>query len=127
MNVLIDTHTFLWFINDSPNLSSTAKDLLESDNEVCFSLASIWEIAIKVSLGKLALPTTVGEFIPEQLELNQINLLPIQVSHLDTVASLPFHHRDPFDRLIIAQAICEQISVVSADQAFDLYEIKRLW
>ncbi|NBD17323.1 MAG: PIN domain-containing protein [Cyanobacteria bacterium] len=127
MNVLIDTHTFLWFINDSPNLSSTAKDLLESDNEVCLSLASIWEIAIKVSLGKLALPTTVGEFIPEQLELNQINILPIQVSHLDTVASLPFHHRDPFDRLIIAQAICEQISVVSVDQVFDLYEIKRLW
>jgi len=127
MRFLIDTHTFLWFINDSSSLSSSARDILEIDNDVVLSVANIWEIAIKFSLGKLALPKSFSEFIPEQINLNQIDILQIEIEHLDTVSSLPFHHRYPFDRLIIAQAMNEKIAIVSADKMFDFYNIKRIW
>jgi PIN domain nuclease of toxin-antitoxin system len=127
MRVLIDTHTFLWFINDNSDLSSSAKDILESDSDVLLSIASIWEIAIKLSIGKLSLPAKFSEFIPEQIQINQIDILPIEVIHLEAVSSLPLYHRDPFDRLLIAQGISEQVSIISADKVFDLYPVQRLW
>lgn len=127
MAILIDTHTFLWFINDGSNLSSSARNLVESEPYVFLSIASLWEISIKLSIGKLSLPKQFNQFITEQLSLNQITVLPIKVIHLEAVSSLPLHHRDPFDRLLIAQAIVEQISIVSADRMFDHYDVKRLW
>ncbi|MGB7440427.1 MAG: type II toxin-antitoxin system VapC family toxin [Coleofasciculaceae cyanobacterium] len=127
MKLLLDTHTFLWFINDSPQLSADVKNLLESEVDLLLSVASLWEIAIKTSLGKLTLPDTYDKFIPEQLTLNDIEILPLKMEYLAMVATLPFHHRDPFDRLLIAQAIVEQVSIVSIDVVFDSYAVNRIW
>ncbi|MBI1745770.1 MAG: type II toxin-antitoxin system VapC family toxin [Acidobacteria bacterium] len=127
MKFLLDTHTFLWFVNDDPQLSVDAKNLLESDVDLLLSLASLWEIAIKVSIGKLALPDSYDKFIPQQVALNDVQILPIGLAHLGSVATLPFHHRDPFDRLLIAQAMVEKVSIVSADAVFDRYGIGREW
>ena len=128
MKLLLDTHAFLWFIMGSANLSDKARILIEDPaNERLLSVASLWEIAIKASLGKLALSSSFEDLIPEQLRLNGIGLLNIRVDHLSVLTTLPFHHRDPFDRLIIAQAILEKFPVVSIDAAFDTYGITRLW
>ncbi len=127
MKLLLDTHTFLWFIDDSPLLSAKGKTLLEADNELLLSIGSLWEIAIKLCLGKLtvAMPTEV--LMTQQLTSNDLDVLSITAPHLVTVSTLPLHHRDLFDRLIIAQAMVEQIPIVSADPAFDTYPIQRLW
>lgn len=127
MKLLIDTHTFLWFVNDDPRLSTSALALLESDDSVLLSIASVWEIAIKVSIGKLTLPQPFEHFIQEQLAVNDIALLPIRLSDCNQVLELPFHHRDPFDRMIIAQSLVENIPMISADSIFDSYGINRLW
>jgi PIN domain nuclease of toxin-antitoxin system len=128
MKLLLDTHAFLWFIIGSPNLSDTARALIEdAANERFLSVASLWEMAIKVSIGKLSLSSTFDVLIPQQLSLNGIALLNIEVAHAAIVATLPFHHRDPFDRLLIAQAMVEKMPVVSIDAAFDTYGITRLW
>jgi PIN domain nuclease of toxin-antitoxin system len=127
MKLLLDTHTFLWFIGDDPQLSPTAGALLEADHDVLLSVASLWEIAIKVSIGKLTLAEPYATFIPQQLARNDIELLPLRLPHLSTVASLPFHHRDPFDRMLIAQAMVEGVPIVSSDGAFDAYGIERVW
>jgi PIN domain nuclease of toxin-antitoxin system len=127
MKFLLDTHTFLWFVNDSPQLSLEAKSLLESDVDLLLSVASLWEIAIKTSLGKLTLPETYDKFISQQIALNDVEILPISLAHLGVVATLPFHHRDPFDRLLVAQAIVERVSIVSADSSFDAYAVSREW
>jgi PIN domain nuclease of toxin-antitoxin system len=127
MKLLLDTHAFLWFIANNPRLSAKAKALLESDLELLINTASLWEIAIKTSIGKLVLAQPYDIFIRQQLEQNSIEILPVKLEHLIIVATLPFHHRDPFDRLLIAQAMSEDLSVVSADQAFDTYAVQRLW
>ncbi len=128
MNYLLDTHTFLWFINDDASLSSTAKALIEDpENTIYLSVASIWEMAIKVSLDKLEMPSPFTDFIDEQLDKNTIILLNIKTAHTGIVATLPFHHRDPFDRLIIAQSKVEDIPIIGKDAIFDDYGIKRLW
>lgn len=128
MKVLLDTQTFLWFIADDPKLSAFARSLIEnSDNERLLSIASLWEIAIKMSLGKLEVERPFDELIPHQLELNDIDVLAIEIAHLKKVAAMPFHHRDPFDRLIVAQGLVEQIPVVSIDTKFDDYGVERLW
>jgi Uncharacterized protein conserved in bacteria len=127
MKLLLDTHTFLWFINDSPELSSSAADLLESDVDLLLSTASLWEIAIKVSLNKLMLPDSYEQFIPQQITVNNIEILTITFEHLTVVSSLPFHHRDPFDRLLIAQSISENLQIVSVDTQLDRYGVSRKW
>ena len=127
MKLLLDTHTFLWFIDDNSKLSAAAKKQLESDVDLMISAASLWEIAIKVSIGKLTLTQPYEEFIPDQLTRNSVRLLAISVEHLAVVSTLPFHHRDPFDRLMVAQAITEQLPIVSVDDKFDLYGVNRLW
>ena len=128
MKVLLDTHAFLWFIMGSANLSVNARALIENPaNERLLSVASLWEIAIKTSLGKLTLSAPFDELIPAQLKLNGIDLLNINVEHLSTLTTLTFHHRDPFDRLIIAQAIVEKLPVISLDGAFDAYGVTRHW
>jgi PIN domain nuclease of toxin-antitoxin system len=128
MRLLLDTHAFLWFIMGSANLSVNARALIENPaNERLLSIVSLWEIAIKTSLGKLTLSASFDELIPAQLKLNGIDLLNINVDHLSTLTTLPFHHRDPFDRLIIAQAIVEKPTVISLDGAFDTYGVTRHW
>jgi PIN domain nuclease of toxin-antitoxin system len=124
----LDTHSFLWFINGSPQISTNARTLIEdASNQPLLSAASLWEMAIKLSLGKLSLAQPFEVLIPQQMRLNGIKLLGIEIEHTAAVSKLPFHHRDPFDRLLIAQAMVEQIPIVSADTAFDTYSIKRLW
>ena len=105
--LLLDTNAFLYFINNDPALSETTKDLLESEVDLLISAACLWEIAIKSSIGKLSLPDSFGNFIPAQIRQNDIEILPITLSHLKEVSALPFHHKDPFDRLIIAQSAAE--------------------
>lgn len=128
MRLLLDTHSFLWFIGGDTSLSARARSLIEDDrNEVFLSVASLWEIAIKVSLGKLRLEQSFDLLIPQQLSSNHIELCAITVQNASVVASLPFHHRDPFDRLLIAQALVEQLPVISHDSAFDAYAVQRIW
>lgn len=128
MKFLLDTHTFLWFIANNPELSKAAKALLEDSNTDLFlSYASLWEIAIKVSLGKLSLPEPFEAFVAEQLEVNSIELLPLSLKQISAVVRLPFHHRDPFDRLLAAQSLTEAIPIVSRDSIFDEYSVERRW
>lgn len=127
MKALLDTHTFLWFIADDEKLSDYAKQLIEDEEtELLMSIASVWEMAIKTSLGKLTLAQPFDK-LPTHIEQNKITILPITVEHTIRVAKLPFHHRDPFDRLIIAQALVEKLPILGIDAAFDAYGIKRLW
>lgn len=128
MRVLLDTHSFLWFVTADPKLSATAERLIsESENEVLVSVASVWEIAIKVSLGRLPLSEPIERFVPDQLRRNGFDILPIETSHTFEVARLEFHHRDPFDRLLIAQSLVENLPLVSADSLFDRYAVQRIW
>lgn len=128
MRLLLDTHTFIWYVTDDPKLSNTAKQLInEGSNDVLLSKASIWEMAIKHSTGKLNFETSFDLFVEQQVRLNAIEVLNIEINHLTAVATLPLYHRDPFDRLLIAQAIVEKLPIVGADAAFDAYAVQRLW
>jgi len=128
MRLLLDTHAFLWWVNDSPELSRRARSAIADQRNECFlSLASCWEMAIKVSTGKLGLPTGVERFIQGQLAANWIRELPIDLAHVARAGLLPFHHRDPFDRLLAAQALEEDLAIVSADPVFRKYGVKRVW
>ncbi len=127
MKYLLDTHTFLWFVNDSDEIPEELFNLLESDVDLLLSIASLWEIAIKVNIGKLTLPKPYMNFISEQMKLNDIEILPISLEHLNLISTLPLYHRDPFDRLIIAQSLVENLTIISKDSAFDAYAITKLW
>ena len=128
MRLLLDTHTFIWFVTDNPKLSDTARGLINyGNNEILISIASIWEMAIKQSTGKLSFGLPFRVFIEQQVSVNRIDILNINLEHIEVIVTLPFHHRDPFDRLIIAQAMVEQIPILSADSVFDAYPIQRLW
>jgi len=128
VNILLDTHAFLWFVADNPRLSKSARVLIEAeDSQPFMSMASLWEIAIKISLGKLQLEQPYETFIPQQLALNGIGILNLSLDHTAAIATLPFHHRDPFDRLIAVQSRIEKMPLVSADPSFDSYEIERVW
>lgn len=128
MNLLLDTHIFLWFVFAETALNSYARSLIEDKANTKFlSMASVWEMAIKHSIGKLPLTLPFEEFMRQQPERNNLVLLPMEFDHLIKVSSLPMHHRDPFDRLMIAQAMTENMAVVSADAAFDAYGVTRLW
>ena len=128
MRLLLDTHAFLWWVQDAPELSKKARaNIADPDNECLLSLASCWEIAIKVSLGKLTLPNPIERFVPEQLAANRFRQLDIGFRHVARVAGLTFHHRDPFDRLLAAQALEETLTMVTADPVFRRYGVKRIW
>ena len=125
---LLDTHTFLWSLEDDTQLSPTARTLIEDgDNDVLLSVGSLWEMAIKTSLGKLTLSQPFRTFVSEQLQVNAIGLLGLSVEHAAQVVTAPFHHRDPFDRLLLAQSLDEGIPIVGVDAALDAYGVKRLW
>ncbi len=128
MNLLLDTHALLWFLADDPLLSGTAKKLIEQPaNHKLVSVATCWEIAIKVGLKKLDLGEPATTFLPRELAANHFDLLAIELRHATFVEALPPHHKDPFDRLLIAQAIIEAIPIVSVDAALDAYGVTRLW
>jgi PIN domain nuclease of toxin-antitoxin system len=126
--ILLDTHTFLWFILDDPQLSLTAEQLIsDPTNEIAISPATYWEIAIKISIGKYSLPEPYEIFMEREIINNNFTILPITPKHTALIVTLPFHHKDPFDRLLIAQAKSEKIPVISKDIILDQYQIKRLW
>lgn len=128
MRLLLDTHTFLWWVGAGRKLSKKAHAAIASPRNECFvSIASGWEIAIKVSLGKLRIEGALDRFVPEQIGANGFRPLPIDLKHTARVAALPFHHRDPFDRLLVAQALEEDLAVVTADPVFARYGPKRIW
>ncbi|RFP61366.1 MAG: type II toxin-antitoxin system VapC family toxin [Limnothrix sp. CACIAM 69d] len=125
--MLLDTHALLWFLEDSPKLPSEIKERIENSSQVVVSIASIWEIAIKLSINKLKLQFEFRE-LPAILEELEISILPLSFEDTNIYLSLPLHHRDPFDRILIAQAINHSLSIASADIAFDAYAtIRRLW
>jgi len=127
-DLLLDTHAMLWFFWDDPQLSATAKALIEdANNRKLVSIASCWEIAIKCGLGKLSLGEPSETFLPREIARNNFELLPISLTHATHVEGLRAHHKDPFDRLIIVQAIIERLSLVSIDTIFDQYGISRAW
>jgi PIN domain nuclease of toxin-antitoxin system len=128
MTLLLDTHTFLWFCQGDPALSARAKALLEDPaNEKLLSLASCWEVAIKAGLKKLDLGEPCATYIPNALARAKVSLMPVIFDHVAAVEHLPHHHRDPFDRMIVAQALVEGVAVVGADAAFDAYGVRRRW
>jgi len=128
MKYILDTHALIWFLSGDPQLSTRARYLMDdSANELLISVASLWEMAVKVSIGKLNLNQPFEKLFPEQLENNSIEILGITIDHLNAACNLPFHHRDPFDRLIIAQAEIEQMSFIGADTIFDRYGVQRHW
>ncbi len=128
MKYLLDTHTLLWFLKGDKKLSDKARRLIDSPrNSKFLSIVSLWEIAVKVSLGKLVLDKPFERLFPEQLYFNRIEILDITVDSLIKLTTLPFHHRDPFDRLIIAQALVEDLPIIGTDAAFDAYGISREW
>lgn len=128
MKLLLDTHALLWFLGGSDRLSAPARTTIEDLSHTrLFSVAGAWEAAIKVSLGKLCLDVPFTRLIPGELHANAIDLLPIRPEHIVAVTNLPFHHRDPFDRMLVAQAMVEGATLVSADAVLDAYGIPRIW
>jgi PIN domain nuclease of toxin-antitoxin system len=128
VRILLDTHAFVWWVNDARSLSRRARAIIAIPrNQILVSVASCWELAIQVSLRKLTLKAPIERFLVEQIALNDFELLPIQLPHVARVATLPFHHRDPFDRLLAAQALEESLTIVSADPVFRQYGVQRVW
>ena len=125
---LLDTHTFLWLASDDARLSDECKRVyLDAGSDLYLSVASVWEMALKVSLGKLVLGRPLRRLLEIATNEQSIRLLNISPEHALQVESLPFHHRDPFDRLIIAQSLIEGFPVVGRDEAFDAYGVTRVW
>jgi PIN domain nuclease of toxin-antitoxin system len=128
MKVLLDTHTFLWWITDSERLSKKVRQVISNrHNSVLFSAASGWEIAIKMKLGRLQLQEPMEIFIIDQLAVNAFEVLPCHLNHALHVYKLPEHHRDPFDRMLIAQSQLEDVPLLTSDPLFNLYGIKIIW
>jgi len=128
VKLLLDTRAFLWWVGATRDLSRRARSAIGSGRNECFvSIASGWEIAIKVSLGTLKVEGALDRFLPEQLAANAFQPLPVDLKHCARVAALPFHHRDPFDRLLVAQALEEELAIVTADPVFTKYGVNRVW
>ena len=128
MNLLLDTHVFIWWTISPNRLSEKASELIANPQNILFlSLVSIWEMQIKTQLGKLSFDLPLADLITRQQEVNDLYLLPIELAHIYNLASLPNHHRDPFDRLLMAQALTENINLISIDKVFDKYPVDRIW
>jgi PIN domain nuclease of toxin-antitoxin system len=127
MKILLDTHTLIWFTEGSPLLTLAARNAIEDNKNIKYvSLISLWEMTIKISLGKLTTKLSITA-LHEYLLSHGVQVLPLQLAHLLTLANLPFHHKDPFDRLLIAQAQTENMILVSADENIKLYTVQILW
>jgi len=128
MSLLLDTHAALWFFQADSRLPASARERIEeAGSDAHVSMASLWEIAIKVSLNKLTLPGEFETLFPSSIAESGLALLPISVAHLATVRRLEHHHRDPFDRLLIAKAKIEGMTVVTCDPHFPAYSVPLLW
>lgn len=128
MNLLLDTHAYLWFIAGDERLSAVAREAIENPFHLkIISVASLWEITIKNSLGKLTLKTDLCNILSEHIASNGFELLPIETGHLMELSRLPMHHRDPFDRLLVAQCKADELTLCSADHAFAAYNIQLIW
>ena len=128
MRVLLDSHAYLWWIGDDPRLSPGAREVIaEGGNEIFFSAASAWELAIKSRLGRLRMPADFERFVADQIELNGFSVLPVELSHALRVHGLPPHHKDPFDRMLIAQALVEDMPLVSRDRRLAGYGVRLVW
>jgi PIN domain nuclease of toxin-antitoxin system len=128
VRLLLDTNAFLWFLLDDPKLRVTARSLIaDPNNEIGVSPATYWEIAIKIALREYALPEPFEVSMDREITINDFHILHSELKHIAILTTMPFHHRDPFDRLLIAQATIEQIPIVSNDTAFDPYPVTRLW
>lgn len=127
MKLLLDTHAFIWFVEDDPNLPQKQKLLIEEpQNEIFLSIASLWEMAIKIQLKKLNINKSIKEIIDISIQ-NGFILLPILPEHIIQLSQLEFHHRDPFDRMIIAQGLAEKQIIIGKDIIFDKYNANRIW
>lgn len=128
MRVLLDTHALLWFFAGDSKLSQKAKMLIDETETIkLISIVSIWEMTIKQAKGKLNLETSAAIYAKQKLSLESFQLLPVEISHLESLALLPMHHNDPFDRIMISQAISEDIALISCDQFFVGYPVKLIW
>jgi len=128
LKYLVDTHVLLWIIDNNSQLSQKVKEIyLDEDNEILLSIVSIWEMAIKISLKKLAIPGVLSDFVKNHIIGNNIRILDIRLSHIYRLEHLQYHHRDPFDRLIISQCIEENIPIICSDSRFDQYNVDRIW
>jgi PIN domain nuclease of toxin-antitoxin system len=128
VRLLLDTHAWIWWLSAPDQLNAAARSLLaDGANQLILSVASVWEIAIKVSIGKLQLPGPIDTFIPEQIRLDRIELLAVALPHSLRVASLPHHHRDPFDRMLVAQAMVESLPILTADPLLRPYGTDLIW
>jgi PIN domain nuclease of toxin-antitoxin system len=127
MRLLLDTHVFIWWADDPEKLSPAALAALEDEaNDLLLSVASVWEMQIKIQLGKLKLSLPLKELVKNQQETNNLTVSPVTLPHVLALDALPFHHKDPFDRLLIAQSIEEDLTLVSADSQFSTYSVKLL-
>jgi PIN domain nuclease of toxin-antitoxin system len=128
VRALLDTHAFLWFVFDDPRLSQRAADLIEDQDVVkLLSVASLWEVAVKTQLGKLALGLDLETFFRRHVEERLVDLVGVQLPHLVAYGNLPLHHRDPFDRLLISQAEVLDVPIVTADARFAPYGVETVW
>lgn len=129
MKLLLDTHALLWMVSDDPRLPASARKLIVAAEEVHWSIASLWEIGIKLSLNRPDFQMGPGWFrsIPDEMQRNGISRIDLNPFHCETVSKLPWHHRDPFDRLIVAQAIGSKLTLISRDERLDDYGVKRRW
>lgn len=128
MKLLLDTHIFIWWAIQRGKLSATALTACEDfGNELYLSLASLWEMQIKLQTGKLSLQRPLAQLVAEQQQLNGLQLLPVKPAHIYALDQLPLHHKDPFDRLLIAQALHENLPLVSVDTAFAAYPVQVIW
>ncbi len=128
MRLLLDTHAFLWWIADDRRLSRPARRAItDSRSEVLFSVASAWELAIKARLGRFRVEGSLDEFLSREIQENAFGVLPVLMSHAVRVATLPTHHADPFDRLMVAQAQVEGLFLVSGDRQIARYDVERIW
>jgi PIN domain nuclease of toxin-antitoxin system len=127
MKAILDTHAFLWALVGDARMSRHARDIFAGPASLSFSIASVWEILIKVQSGKLNLPRPAGPYVLRKLAENGIEILPISIDHLLALERLPMHHRDPFDRMQIAQSVEEGWPIITADPAFKQYPIRVIW
>lgn len=128
MKAILDTHTLLWLVDESDKLPKAVRTFCEdTENELYLSIASLWELSIKMSLGKIELPENALLKLKQWCDNNAVSILPINLHHCILIQTLPFHHRDPFDRLIIAQAIHEKLQIISCDEHFPQYNVDVFW
>jgi PIN domain nuclease of toxin-antitoxin system len=128
LRALLDTHAFLWWVSDEKPLPRKAAKLISDEGNIIFvSHATVWEMAIKAALGKLTLPEAAGTFVQKQCKLNRFQLLPISLDAISMIETLPLHHNDPFDRLLVAQCLDMKIPIISADAILTKYRVTRIW